>query len=376
LEFLKRVKNAATIDRLRDRAQKDGSPRGYVDLCHALVVQGSPVRALSVAQEGVRRFPRSLELADQLRLIWGQTGRGERHRLERTASQTLSVGALCELVEHYLAVQELDPALQAAERLVSHHPESAAGPRLVARVLWKRFIRDHVARDGMKLLDSLRTAAAMDPRSFETFHLLAETCFYVGLVGKAIEAAATALALEPTNQEAMRLNTLLANLSAESAPEEDLVRGVEERDGPWRGYVPADVRAGSQEPPIQAQITRMLHEISLMAGVRSLALARDGICHVGRDGTVFEERRTPPLPLVALTTTFRGRIAAGTKHLGIGAFQEAEIMLSASTVLAFGAMSSVLLVEVEPGIRTQAIVAVCRDVMGCVDRDRGGAVHA
>src|SRR5262245_17932698 len=167
VEFLKKAKNAATIERLRDRARQDGSPRGYVDLCHALVVQGSSVRALSAAQEGLRRFPRSLEIADQLRLIWGQSRGPELTALEKNAKETLKADALRALVEHYFAVEELDPALETARRISTHHPELADGPCLVGRILSKRFFRDHVAADGFQALESLRKATALDPKSFE-----------------------------------------------------------------------------------------------------------------------------------------------------------------------------------------------------------------
>jgi hypothetical protein len=375
VDFLKRVKNAATIERLRDRAKNDGSPRGYVDLCHALVVQGNSAKALTVAQEGVRRFPRSLELADQLRLVWGQASRDELLDLEKKAKETHSAESLRALAEHYLNVEEFDLALETAHVLMTHHEKKADGPYLVGRALWKRFVRDHVAADGTKTLSMLRHAAALDPKSFDTLHLLAEVCFYIGAVGKGVEAAAAALAVDPDHPDVATLHGLLAQLPHETLSEADLIRAVEETDGPWRGYRSPETRHKSEEPTAKAQIARMLHQVSLFAGVRKLAFARDGHHMLARDGSVFEERRTPPEPLMALTGTFRGRIAAGTKHLGIGAFQEAEITLENATVLAFGGMNAVLLVEIEPQARTATIVAGCRDAMGSLDRAPGGPAH-
>jgi hypothetical protein len=371
LEFLKKAKNAATIERLQERARVDGSPRGYVDLCHALVVQGNAGRALSVAQEGVRRFPRSLELADQLRLIWNQASSSERLELKRKAEATLSAGALRELAAHYLGVEELDLALETAEQIVEHHSTSSVGFCMAGRVLWKRFVRDHVASDGLRALEALRRAVALDPASGESFHLLAEACFYIGAVRSATEAAASAAALDPANKAVAWLRSILIPMAAETGAEADLVRAAEERDGPWQGYRPPESRERRQDSSAKAQVSRMLHGISLMAGVRCLALGREGCNLVAREGNVFEERRSPADPMVSLTGTFRGRIAAGTKHLGIGAFQEAEITLPHATVLAVGGMNAVLLVELERGAKTGAIVAGCRDVMGSLDRAPG-----
>jgi tetratricopeptide (TPR) repeat protein len=375
LDFLKKVKNAATIERLRERARLDGSPRGYVDLCHALVVQGSPMRALAVAQEGVRSFPRSLELADQLRLIWGQAGRDDLNALARKAKETASAESFRALAEHYLNVEELDLALESAQQISAHHPQLPDGPCLVGRALRKRFMRDHVASDGLRALESLRRAIVVDPRSFDALHLLAETCFYIGAVQKALEAAASALAIKPTDREVATLHTLLLQLVPEEGGEGDLLRAVEENDAPWRGYRSPDARERAFEPSARAQTSRMLHQVSLLSGVRNLAFARDGLELIARDGHVFDGSRTPRDPMTSLTSTFRRRIAASTKRLGIGAVQEAEITLASATVLAFGGMNAVLLVEVDPGARTAAIVSSCRDVMGSLDRAPGGPTH-
>jgi tetratricopeptide (TPR) repeat protein len=387
VEFLKKVKNAATIERLRDRARQDGSPRGYVDLCHALVVQGSPVRALSAAQEGLRRFPRSLEIADQLRLIWGQSRSAELTALEKNAKETLRPDALRALAEHYLSVEELDLALETARRLVTHHPDHADGPALTGRVLAKRFVRDHVVADGTHALEALRKATSIDPKGFEAHWLLADLLFYVGCVRAAIGAVDVCLSIKPDDPDAARLRTLLqTEASKETAPESELVRAVEDRDGPWRGYCPPETRetdgekkpdkAPKVEPQGRADLSRALHGIASLAGVRTLAFTRDQLNLIARNGNVFEERRNPPEPMVRMATMFRGRISSSSKRLGIGAFQEAEITLNKASVLAFGGMNAALLVEVAPGTKTAAIVAACRDAMGSLDRAPGGADHA
>jgi hypothetical protein len=127
---------------------------------------------------------------------------------------------------------------------------------------------------------------------------------------------------------------------------------------------------------VGGHVSRQLHQISLMAGVRSVAFSRDGVEIVARDGNVFPEKRGVPDHLVALTRTFRSRIAASTKRLGIGAFQEAEIVLENVMVLAFGGMKAALLVELEAGTRCAAVTSGCRDLMGSLDRAPGEPAHA
>jgi tetratricopeptide (TPR) repeat protein len=319
VDFLRKVKSVGTIERLRERARHDGTPRGYVDLCHALVVQGKPLRALSVAQEGVRCFPRSLELADQLRLIWGQAARGELHELAQKARESKSAEAFRALADHYLSVEELDLALESAQQLFAAHPTLADGPWLVGRTLWKRFVRDHVASDGLRAIEALRRAVSVDPKSFEALNLLAEACFYIGAVGKALEAAAQALALKPADRDVATLHAMLLQLTHQEPPEGQLLRDVEETDSPWRGYRAPQARNQPFEPSAKARIARMLHQISLMAGVRSLAFARPDLELVARDGNVFEGDRSKTDAMATLTAMFRERIATSTKRLGIGA---------------------------------------------------------
>jgi hypothetical protein len=182
----------------------------------------------------------------------------------------------------------------------------------------------------------------------------------------------------------MRLQELLREVSTGTAPEDELVRAVEDRDGPWRGYRPPEAREKTSEAvgekPAEtmprAELSRALHGIASLAGVRALAFVREELNILARNGSVFEERRMPPEPLVKLASMFRQRISSSSKHLGIGAFQEAEVTLNKATVLAFGGMNAALLVELEPGTRAPAIVAACRDAMGSLDRAPGGSEHA
>jgi tetratricopeptide (TPR) repeat protein len=375
VDFFRKVKNAATIEKLRERAREDGSPRGYVELCRALVLQGSPARALSVAQEGVRCFPRSLELADQLRLIWNTTGRDELNELVRAANATQSADSYRALAEHYLDVEELDLALSTAEKLVEQHASAADGPCLAGRALWKRFARDHVATDGRRALEFLRRAIALDPKCFEALFLLAELCFYVGSVTDALHAAAGALAAKPSDRAAAALHTLLLGFAPGNQTEEELLRAVEDSEGPWRGYRPPGSRDQASESPARSHISRMLHQISLMTGVRGLAFSNSAVELVGRDGNVFEEKRAQRDTMADLTSVFRNRIAASSKRLGIGALQEAEVTLSGSSVFAFAGTTSVLLVEVDPAARTAQVVPSCRDAIGSLDRSPEGSSH-
>ena len=371
MDFFRKVRNAATIERLRERAREDGSPRGYVDLCRALVLQGSPMRALSVAQEGVRSFPRSLELADQLRLIWSSTGRDELNELARNANETKSAESFTALAEHYLSVEELDLALESAQQLDAHHPALADGPHLMGLALWKRFARDHVAEDGRRALEALRKAVTVDPTRFEALMLKAELCFYVGAVKDARQAAACALAVKPEDKDAAALHALLIELAPESGGEPDLLRAVEETDAPWRGYRPPGSREPAHEPSARARVSRLLHQISLMAGVKSLAFSIPGLELVARDGNVFEEKRSQRDPMADRIAIFRRRIATSTKRLGIGALQEAEITLRGACILAFGGMGAILLAEVDSAART-AVVSSCRDAIGSLDRAPAG----
>lgn len=376
MELLKRVRNAATIGKLRERARVDASPRGYADLCRALVVKGRFDRALAVARDGVRKFPRSLELADQLRLVWRQAGRATLQELEGSVRENPTVDALRALAEHYVDVEELDRAVECAERIRTQHPESVAGPLVAGRALWKRFVRDRVAGDGKRTFELLRRAIEIDPRSFEAWKLLTEICFYVGAVSQALEAVAKALELEPKDEDVVAMHAHLLAYPAQDASEDDLVRAVEESDSPWSGYRGEEARDRAPEPAGDGEVSRMLHQVSILAGVRRLALSRVGIDVVAREGHVFPERRLPPDDLVALGATFRRRIAASTKRLGIGAFQECEVVLREATVLAFGGMNSVMLVELAPGAKPASVTAACRDVMGRLDVASGGPDHA
>jgi hypothetical protein len=117
----------------------------------------------------------------------------------------------------------------------------------------------------------------------------------------------------------------------------------------------------------------MLHQISLMTGVKGLAFASSTVELVGRDGNVFEEKRLQRDRMADLASGFRNRIACSTKRLGIGALQEAEITLAATTVFAFAGTNAVLLVEVDSASRSTSIVSSCRDAIGSLDRAREGA---
>jgi hypothetical protein len=239
--------------------------------------------------------------------------------------------------------------------------------------LWKRFARDHVASDGKRALEALRKAVAVDPKCFEALYFLAELCFYIGSITEAANAAAGAVAAKPSDRAAAALRAVLLTFAPGDTSEDELLRQVEETDGPWRGWRPPGSRDQASESPARAHISRMLHQISLMAGVKGLAFASPTVELIGRDGNVFTEKRAIKDPMADLASGFRGRIAASTKRLGIGALQEAEITPLRTSVFAFGGPSAVLLVEVDSGVRADAVVASCRDAIGSLDRAPEGS---
>src|SRR5262249_53580541 len=138
---------------------------------------------------------------------------------------------------------------------------------------------------------SLRRAVVVDPRSFEAFSILAEISYYIGAVQKALEAAAAALAIKPSDRDVATLHGLLLQLVAEDARESDLLNAVEENDAPWRGYRPPESRDRPAAPSARAQVSRNLHQISLLAGVRQAAFSREDLEVVARDGHVHDGSR-------------------------------------------------------------------------------------
>lgn len=361
--FLKRLIEAPDVSRLRRRADQDPSPKSTLELVRRLQMQGRSSEATEVAREGLLRFPFSHELRDILHAVWRLQCRNDvEEHLDRLRSEpTIDNHRI--LVDHFLSYGELEQSARWADHAVAEFPTESEAAFLQATVYDQWFRLEHVATDGAQAIKGYRRAIELRPGALDPHLQLAKLYAYVGSISKALHHAFKALDIDGSNPEANALQRRLSQMPLEKENESDLLRQVEENDGPPRwdlhdssGYGQED----SREPG--ADVLKAIEQLSSMTGVRRLALSHDGIEMIAIQGRTtncaFEGD-----PFLDLARGFRTTAGRSSKRMGIGGFQEAEICWNGGSILALAAGPSVLLVEVDAASRLRSIASEARNFL-------------
>ena len=360
--FLKRLIEAPDLSRLRRRAVADASPRSALDLCRRLQMQGRREEAMEAAREALARFPHSCELADILRSTWKIQCRDAIEELFELIQESPSVRHYCRLIDHFMEYGEVREAARWADRMVLEFPHDRNGILVQGKVYDRCFRTDHVALDGAKAIRNYRRALEIHPSAFEPHLLLAQICAYIGAVSKALHHAFKAQDVDPDNAEASALQQRLSWLPLEEQSESDLLRYVEENDGPplWRGREQQDGEALQSSQ--SAALSQAVQQLSAMTGLRRVVLLHDGINIQGIDGRLVAAD-DPNNAVMEILARFRRTAAISGKRMGIGGFQEAELFGAEAHCLAFAAGPTVLLLETDPAPRMLSAVAEARNLI-------------
>jgi len=306
--------------------------------------------AMEVAREALVRFPHCLELSDMLRSAWRRERRlGMDAEVRRVLSDP-TIEGFEDLIEKLLANGELQEAGEWADRMVSEFPRDRRAALTRGRVYEELFRKDHVAWEGSTAIACFRRAIEMAPGAFEPHLLLARFFAYIGAVSKALHHAFKALDVDAEHEEAGLLMSRLSQLPLEEETEEELLRGIEENDGP-----PTLMHDTQAEPPrLSADTERGVEQLSSLAGVRRVVLSHHGIEILASEGLVVEmegENRS----FADLTVGFRRVAALSGKRMGIGGLQEVEVAWKGGSILVFAAAATVLLIETDGSPRFQKI---------------------
>ena len=173
------------------------------------------------------------------------------------------------------------------------------------------------------------------------------------------------------SQDSDRRHPAFSKLFVES----ELLREVEENDEAHFRYVPeeGETREASDVELPAFMLTR-LEQLSLLAGVRRLAF-----CHRGQEILAQAGQRRVLTPttrdsFVDLAVGFRRTASLSAKRMGIGAFEEAELVWEGGRILAAAAGPTIMLLETDPVSRLATIAAEARNfIAGCIIATKGGA---
>lgn len=348
--LLKRIMESPDVSRLRRRVDAELSPRHSLDLCRALLRRGRGPEAMEVARQGLQRFPHFAELEDLLRTIWKRYGRVVLQEHLEACREEPGAQHCGPVVETLLSYNETGDAAQWADRLVSEFATDPQASILQGRVYMRRFLREHVARDGAQALRAFHRAADLSPGAYGPQLLLARAYAYIGAVKKALAHVYKALDIDPDSEEVQGLYEKLLNRPMEEVDAKELLRRIEEEEG--------TVSASGPEP--DQAVTSGLEDLSAMAGVRRVAL-----CHAGHEVVAQEGFRRPSEgeeghPFAALAAGFRRTASLSSKRMGIGAFREARLSWRGGSLLVFAAGRSVLLLEMRRSTREETVAQEAR----------------
>ncbi|HYC78395.1 MAG TPA: hypothetical protein VEI02_12280 [Planctomycetota bacterium] len=367
------MKANADVRRLRRRTDDVRSPGGFAALCRSLIGQGRWSEALAVARDGVRRYPRALELADHLRLLWLRVGRDETQAAEAALEASPTEEAFERLVDLHLEGGELDLAVEVAERFAAAFPGSGDAAVAAAEAYGRRFARDLTAADGAAALAACRRAAGLRPGDADLRCASAEILLMAGAVGAARRELEAAVALAPSHEDAARRLAELPPaepLATDEDEEAASLVAVEREDRPSAAWMASWPR----EQDAEAARRALFDELTLfarVAGVRRVAWIDAALRASASQHAEAEESAGDPF--VESADVLRTALCFGAKRIGLGAVQEAELAAAGGRVLAYAGAGALLLVDVEPQVRTADLAARARDFVArhdaaCEDR--------
>jgi hypothetical protein len=198
-------------------------------------------------------------------------------------------------------------------------------------------------------------AVELDPTCSAAHWDLCRTYYYIGAVSRAVFHLYKVLDSEPEHEEALELQKVLVRLPLEKAGEAELLRRVEEADeATFR--VPNNQGQDSREPGVRGEICQALEQLSMLSGVRKVALSHRGLEVVVEEGSRHIcDTAESPLPILAFGAGFRRTASLSAKRMGIGAFEEAEMCWSNGWMLAHSVGRSILILQ---GVGNQRIPVI------------------
>ena len=357
---LRKLWGAGVALRLRWRASADGTPRSAVRLCEWLQEHGRESAALQEARLWLARFPASLELQDLVRAAWSRNREAVLYTLARKLERKPTVPSFERMIHHLLDHAQLAKATRFAERMVEIFPAEARAHFLRGKVGLIKLQRDHLAADGHTALRSFERCLEVDAQHLKARLGLAETFDEIGATSKAAWQALLAMELDPSHPDARELydhlkaKPIRASLRDE---ERDLLVAVEEND--QAGYESGRLRLGER---LTGAVKRGVQELSKSVGIRRAVASFRGINICGERGlSVRHSEGDRQQGFVDLAVGFRRSASLVTKRLGLGAFHEAELLLSDRKLMAFSVGPDVLLLEANRRLSPKVVASDARN---------------
>lgn len=357
ISIVKRVFEPSSLAQMRRKAEVDPTPRGTIEFCRHLARLGRREEARKLAQEGIARWPRCVDLRE---LLQGMFRHEVHEAFEDEHRQALASGAIedwTRLIGVCLEHEELDAAIDLTGELLERHEEDVVAHRLVADLFARRLRRDHVREDAEMAMNHFERAIELDGSAVEPRIGLAELLLYVGAPGRAVLHLYEARKQEPEDEAIEELITRAQDLPLEQADIADLLRTLEEGDRPVGepllrdGAVPVARRDG------------WLQRISLFEGTARVMLLLGDDAYLAEDGFCRSASEERDEVLVTLGSSLRRTAQVSAKRMGIGAFHEAHLLWESGGVFATSAGATILLVELTVAQASDEVVQAARDVV-------------
>lgn len=376
IRIVKTIQNSAEVRRLKKRSKIDSYPRSYIELCQSLLRQGSVMRAMETAREGLERFPHSDDLRDVLRHTWRKA---KGHRIDDLRKRCDDNGAqedFVALATLYLECEEYDEALAVAEELLRRDEGSLEASALQADVLLRRFYKDHVASDARRAIVLFKLVLDANEENFGAHFELAHLYHYIGAISKALFHLYRALDIDPDHEEAAELHDVLVRLPLEDSEENSLLRKIEESE---QAFPTASAEEAEQEattPLRRAELIRDLTRLSHLNGVTRAAFVSSDLTLIARNGDCRTLAEGEEDALCELARGFRSAAAIGSKRMGIGAFQSSVLAAGRHTLQFHAVGHTVVLLESDDPSCADVIRSECMQFVASCSRNSGESVHA
>ena len=376
IRFFRRLRIRSQLKALKQRAEVDPYPRSYIELCRKALKQGDLDYALKAARLGLERFPHCEDLRDVVRHTWRQTRSKEIDILRRRCESEGNPVDFAQLADVYIDCEEYDEALAVSEELLRRLPAALEGPLLSAKILLKRFYKDHVAGDAKRAIVLLKRVLETDEAGFQANFLLAEVYRYIGAISKALFHVYRALDADRDNREAKNLYEILINLPLEKSEENALLRGVEENESSFAADGNARRQEGSLSHKRRTALMKDLGRLSQLNGVTRSAFVNDEVTVVARNGESRQLGDGEVDRLCDFACGFRSAAAMSAKRMGIGAFQSSVLRAGKNTLQFHAAGRTVILVESDNSSRDDVIKQECLNFVASCSRKTKELVDA
>lgn len=211
------------VERLEEQARTNPGPNTFVELAEKLLAYGEESRALEVAKEATAKYPASEHVQTTYQFILRTHLQNRIRDLNRRLVQKPTAADYAALAQlYYKDLGDRDAALETCRRGSVMFPNDENLHLVDGLVRFDRFHEDFLAKDGLRAIEHLERAAALNPNNYKAHALLAQIFVEVGALGKAKESLRAVLRIAPEDERARQMLARVEAAAPTAGAEVDL----------------------------------------------------------------------------------------------------------------------------------------------------------